>query len=118
LLDVVREALALMTAEHCSYCDGHPLDATGVETVDHFRPKGHAAFYELVCTWDNLFLTCTACNLAKRERWNEALLRPDDADFRFERYFEVRFDSGMLEPAAAANAAEQQRARQTIESST
>lgn len=115
LFDVVREALAAMTAEHCSYCDGHPLDATGVETVDHFRPKGRPEFHELVCTWTNLFLTCTACNHAKREQWDELLLRPDFADFRFEDYFEVRFDSGILEPAAAANAAEQQRARRTIE---
>lgn len=115
LLDVVREALAVMTAGHCSYCDGHPLGATGVETVDHFRPKSHAEFHELVCAWSNLFLTCAACNHAKREQWDEALLRPDDADFRFERYFEIRFDSGMLEPAAAASAEDQHRARRTIE---
>lgn len=115
MLDVVRQALAVMTAEHCSYCDSHPLDATGVESVDHFCPKGHAAFYELVCAWNNLFLTCTACNHAKREQWDELLLRPDDADFSFERYFEVRFDSGILEPAAIASAAEQQRARRTLE---
>lgn len=115
VLDVVREALGMMTAGHCSYCDGHPLDATGVETVDHFRPKGRVEFYELVCTWNNLFLTCTACNHAKREQWDEVLLRPDDMDFRFERYFEVRFDSGALEPAATGNAAEQHRARRTIE---
>jgi uncharacterized protein (TIGR02646 family) len=115
LFDVVREALAAMTAEHCSYCDGHPLDATGVETVDHFRPKGRPEFHELACTWTNLFLTCTACNQAKREQWDEALLRPDDPDFCFEDYFEVRFDSGILEPAGGADAAEQQRARRTIE---
>lgn len=115
VLDAVREALAVMTAGHCSYCDGHPLDATSVETVDHFRPKGRPEFHELVCTWTNLFLTCTACNHAKREQWDEALLRPDDVDFRFEGYFEVRFDSGILEPAAGADAVEQQRARRTIE---
>jgi uncharacterized protein (TIGR02646 family) len=115
LLHVVREALAVMTAKHCSYCDGHPLGVTGLETVDHFRPKSRPEFHELVCTWTNLFLTCTGCNHAKREQWDEALLRPDDADFRFERYFEVRFDSGVLEPAPAAMAADQHRARRTIE---
>lgn len=115
LLEVVREALAVMTAGHCSYCDGHPLGATGVETVDHFRPKGHPAFYELVCTWTNLFLVCTACNHAKREQWDDALLRPDDPDFHFERYFEYRFDSGKLEPATAASPEEQRRALRTIE---
>jgi uncharacterized protein (TIGR02646 family) len=104
-----------MTAGHCSYCDGHPLRATGIEAVDHFRPKSLPEFYELVCAWTNLFLTCTACNHAKREQWDEALLRPDDVDFRFERYFEVRFDSGKLEPAPAASPEERQRARRTIE---
>lgn len=115
LLHVVRDALAAMTARHCSHCDGHPLGATGLETVDHFRPKSRPEFHELVCTWSNLFLTCTACNHAKREQWDEALLRPDDPDFRFERYFEIRFDSGMLEPAAAASVADQHRALRTIE---
>jgi uncharacterized protein (TIGR02646 family) len=104
-----------MTAGRCSYCDGHPLDATGAEAVDHFRPKSHPDFYELVCTWTNLFLTCTACNHAKREQWDDALLRPDELDFRFERYFEYRFDCGKLEPAAAASSEEQHRAGRTID---
>jgi hypothetical protein len=43
------------------------------------------------------------------------LLRPDDLDFRFERYFEYRFDSGKLQPAPAANHDEQRRASRTIE---
>jgi len=115
LLAIVREALAAMTAGHCAYCDGHPIDATGAETVDHFRPKSHPAFHELVCTWTNLFLTCTACNHAKGEQWDEALLRPDDLDFSFERYFEYRFDSGKLQPASAATLEEQLRTVRTIE---
>ncbi len=115
VFEVVRDALVEMTAGHCSYCDGHPIGATGTEAVDHFRPKSHAAFYELACAWSNLFLTCTACNHAKREQWDEALLRPDDADFAFERYFEYRFDSGELQPATAAGPDEQRRARVTIE---
>jgi hypothetical protein len=55
ILASVREALTIMTAGHCSYCDGHPIDATGAETVDHFRPKSDPAFYELVCAWTNYF---------------------------------------------------------------
>jgi uncharacterized protein (TIGR02646 family) len=114
VLEIVRDALAAMTAEHCSYCDGHPLDATATQAVDHFRPKSRPEFYELVCEWTNLFLTCTACNHAKQERWDEALLRPDELEFRFERYFEYRPDSGRLEPAAAATPEEQHRAARTI----
>ena len=115
LLAIVREALAAMTAGHCAYCDGCPIDSVGVESVDHFRPKTHPAFYELVCAWTNLFLICTACNHAKRDKWDEALLRPDDLDFSFERYFEYRFDSGKLQPASTASADEQRRAVRTIE---
>lgn len=68
-----------------------------------------------VCTWTNLFFTCTACNHAKGEQWDEALLRPDDPGFSFERYFEYRFDSGQLHPARAATPDEQLRARTTID---
>jgi len=115
LLEVIRTALVAMTANHCSYCDGHPLGATDVPAVDHFRPKGREEFYGLVCTWTNLFLSCSACNKAKREQWDDALLRPDAPDYRFERYFEFRFETGELQPAPAASAEEQQRARCTIE---
>jgi uncharacterized protein (TIGR02646 family) len=115
LLAVLRTELRLMTNERCSYCDGHPIDATGQDTIDHFRPKGNPAFYELVCVWTNLFLTCSACNHAKGERWNEGLLRPDDPDFSFERYFEYRFDTGELHPNGAAIPDDQVRARMTIE---
>lgn len=114
VLAIVREALAAMTSGHCSYCDGHPIGATGVATVDHFRPKSRPEFYELVCSWTNLFFTCTACNHAKGEQWDEALLRPDDPDFDFERYFEYRPQSGELEPASR-DPEEQRRARRTIE---
>jgi uncharacterized protein (TIGR02646 family) len=115
LLQVVREALGLMTAEHCSYCDGYPIDGTGEETIDHFRPKGRPEFYELVCEWSNLFLACSACNNAKQDQWDEALLRPDDPDFRFERYFEYHDESGRLLPSAAASSDDQARALRTIE---
>jgi uncharacterized protein (TIGR02646 family) len=115
LLEVVRAALVVMTANHCSYCDGHPLGATDVPMVDHFRPKGRDEFYALVCTWSNLFLTCSACNKAKREQWDDALLNPDAPNYRFERYFEFRPESGELQPAAMASADEQQRARRTID---
>jgi uncharacterized protein (TIGR02646 family) len=115
VFEIVRDALSAMTLGHCSYCDGHPIGATSTETVDHFRPKSRPEFHELVCAWSNLFLTCSACNHAKREQWDEALLRPDDADFHFERYFEYRFDSGELQPAAAASVGDQHRARRTIE---
>lgn len=114
LYEVARRALADMTAHHCSYCDGFPLDATGTEEIDHFRPKTHEAFYELVCTWENLFLTCVACNRAKRDCWDPALLRPDDLDYAFDRYFLFRFDTGALEPAPDLPEADRHRALRTL----
>jgi uncharacterized protein (TIGR02646 family) len=104
-----------MTARHCSYCDGYPLDATGQAEIDHFRPKSQEVFYELVCAWENLFLICSRCNAAKRDRWDPALLRPDDPDYAFERYFLFRFDSGELEPASGIPEDDRHRALRTIE---
>jgi uncharacterized protein (TIGR02646 family) len=104
-----------MTAYRCSYCDGYPLNATGKDEIDHFCPKSHEVFYELVCAWENLFLICSRCNAAKRDRWEPALLRPDDVDYAFDRYFVFRFDSGELEPAPGITEGDRHRALQTIE---
>src|SRR5690349_19293380 len=64
LYAIAYTALGAVTDQHCAYCDGYPIDATGEEQIDHFRPKSRPEFYELVCTWDNLFLICSACNKA------------------------------------------------------
>jgi uncharacterized protein (TIGR02646 family) len=113
LYTVVRDALAAMTAHRCSYCDGYPLNATGNDEIDHFRPKSREAFYELVCAWENLFLICSRCNGAKRDRWESALLRPD-LDYAFDRYFFFRFDSGELEPAPGITEGDRHRVLRTI----
>lgn len=115
LYDVVRGALRTMSDDRCSYCDGHPIDAVGEDQIDHFCPKSWPEFFELVCTWTNLFLTCNACNKAKLDTWHELLLRPDAADYSFERYFEYRFVTGELRPNAAASPQDQARADKTIE---
>ena len=111
---VTRAALAAMTDGRCAYCDGHPVDAMGESQIDHFRPKSREEFYELVCNWENLFLICFGCNKAKMGDWDEALLRPDEPEFTFSRYFSYRTDTGSLEPNAAATSADQHRATQTI----
>lgn len=104
-----------MTQGRCAYCDGSSIDAMGEAQIDHFHPKSREEFYELVCAWENLFLTCSACNKAKIDDWNEDLLRPDSTDFTFERYFEYRSDTGELQHNGAASTGEQRRARATIE---
>jgi uncharacterized protein (TIGR02646 family) len=115
LYDVARTALAEMTDRRCSYCDSDSIDATGVESVDHFRPKSNPEFYALVCAWTNLFLVCSSCNHAKREQWTAALLKPDDIDYEFTRYFSYQFDTGRIIPNAAASSQERNRAQETIQ---
>jgi uncharacterized protein (TIGR02646 family) len=115
LYDIARAALAAMTAQRCSYCDGYPLNATGKDEIDHFRPKTHEDFYELVCAWENLFLVCTSCNRAKRDQWESSLLRPDDPEYSFDRYFLFNFETGELKPAPDIAAPERHRVQRTIE---
>lgn len=115
LYGVVQTALSEMTQSHCAYCDGFPLDATGEEQIDHFRPKSRPEFYPLVCQWENLFLICSACNRAKRDQWDEALLRPDEPGLEFSRYFTYRTDTGVLEPNDGASLDDRRRATRTIQ---
>jgi len=101
-----------MTSDHCCYCDVVPLD--GAE-VDHFRPKSRPEFYDLVCDWDNLLVSCGPCNNGKGEDWDPRLLRPDEPGFAFARYFVVDFETGAISPNNAATEADQQRAQVTID---
>ena len=114
IYDIVRNALREMTDGHCSYCDACPVTATGKEKIDHFRPKSRLEFYHLAYAWDNLFYTCSACNGAKKEKWDERLLKPDDPDYDFERYFLYQSDSGKLEANPGAANDEKERAELTI----
>ena len=114
LSSVILDALKVMTDERCAYCDGHPIAAMGEAQIDHFRPKSREEFYGLVCSWQNLFLICNACNKAKLDKWDEALLRPDEAEFTFERFFTYKTNTGELIPNAAASIHDQQRAARTI----
>lgn len=113
--EVACAALAAMTAGRCSYCDGYPIDDTGEEHIDHFRPKSRAEFYTLVCDWQNLFLICVACNKAKLDQWDEDLLRPDAAGFAVSRYFMFNASTGEIEPNPRADARNIRRAQRTIE---
>lgn len=112
ILPIIREALAALTSDHCSYCDGYPIDTTGEKEVDHFRPK--RAFPREAFDWKNLYLVCTACNKAKLDEWNAQLLRPDDPTYSFERYFWVDALTGELKSNPAASDEDQARAKETI----
>lgn len=106
--------LGSMTNHHCAYCDGFPLDTTGCETIDHFRPKNRNAFPELAFIWDNLFLACELCQGKKRDKFDDALLRPDVPGFAFHLYFVYKELTGNIEPHPGASPADQNRAETSI----
>jgi uncharacterized protein (TIGR02646 family) len=112
IASTIVEALEPLTDAHCSYCDGFPIDALARKEIDHFEPKTRAP--HLVLEWTNLYLGCTACNGAKGETWDAALLRPDDPSFSFAAFFLVDELTGRLVPNPAASEEDRRRADVTI----
>jgi hypothetical protein len=49
------------------------------------------------------------------ERFHSDLLRPDAADYRFERFFIINFSTGELQPNPAASSEDQTKAQITID---
>lgn len=114
ILPRLREALAALTDQHCSYCDGYPIGDHGQEQVDHFKPT--TKFPEAVLEWSNLYFSCTGCNglSAKADHWSPLLLRPDEPGFAFDRYFSFDIVTGELRPSRSASLDDQERAAETI----
>jgi uncharacterized protein (TIGR02646 family) len=96
---------------HCSFCDGFPLDATG-ETIEHFRPK--SIFPRLSYVWTNLFYCCKYCNESKQENPERNLLKPDNINYSFEKYFLFDYDSGKIEVNPALITPDRIKAENTI----
>ena len=92
LLPILRD----ISSKHCYYCDAYPTGSYK-EEIDHFKPKSNPLFYEDVCRWENLYLTCGHCNSHKKEQFDEKLLRPDDLDYNFDDYFEHNSTNGFID---------------------
>ncbi len=103
-----------MNQGHCSFCDGYPLEGISGEPIEHFKPKTDQRFYAEAFSWENLFYCCESCQRAKRDQWDDALLRPDKDDYQFLRYFEFDYTTGQIKPSPIATLAEQRRAEITI----
>jgi uncharacterized protein (TIGR02646 family) len=101
--------LIAMTKHHCSYCDKRPI---GVETIDHFKPK--ADFPLEAYKWDNLFIACYDCQVSRWEKYQDMLLKPDEIDYEFDKYFFYDFELGELKPKGAEDSIEYLRADFTI----
>jgi uncharacterized protein (TIGR02646 family) len=108
--------LVHQTQDHCSMCDGYKMkDAMTAETIEHFRPKaGDHGRPDLRLTWENLFACCSGCQSAKGSQWNEHLLKPDDADYEFSRYFSCEFTTGKIVPKRRNPLILKKRAAETI----
>jgi hypothetical protein len=40
-----------------------------------------------VCKWENLYIACNFCQGAKKDNYNDLLLRPDEVEYDFYKYF-------------------------------
>jgi uncharacterized protein (TIGR02646 family) len=114
LNDVLEVSLAEMTGGHCAYCDHFPLDVEARSTIDHHRPKATGLFPHLAFEWSNLFYCCSFCNGTKGEQWHDALLKPDEPGFAFERYFDIDVMSGEVRASPAATPHDRHRAEESI----
>jgi uncharacterized protein (TIGR02646 family) len=87
--DEIYTALAILTAEHCSYCDKYPLDerAKSDVQIDHFKPISELAFRVLAFEWTNLYLACGGCNKSKLAQYSDLIIRPDDENYNPTDYF-------------------------------
>jgi len=112
---LILEHLRGMTSNHCSYCDGYPLNVTGFETIDHFKPKGKGEYPELSYIWNNLYLACEKCQGHKKSRYEDKLLRPDDPRYEFDNHFIYNEINGEIEPNPTAIEEDRNRALCSID---
>lgn len=108
LLPILRK----MTQERCSFCDGFTGEQSR-DTIEHFKPK--STYPKEAYQWRNLFLCCDLCQSKKGEKFDVLLLKPDDDDYRFERFFQFLPENGKIKENDSATPAEKKKARRTIE---
>jgi uncharacterized protein (TIGR02646 family) len=90
------------------------LEDRSTEPIEHFKPKSDPRFYAEAYAWENLYYCSERCQSSKGERWDDFLLRPDAADYGFERYFAFDFTTGEIRANPCADPADQARAEITI----
>jgi uncharacterized protein (TIGR02646 family) len=108
---ILVPSLRLQTDDHCSFCDQYPVSPPATDTVEHFRPK--AKFPREAFNWNNLYYCCNFCQ-RKGVDFNDDALRPDDPQYRFNRYFIYDYTTGEILPNPAASGPERTRAEATI----
>jgi uncharacterized protein (TIGR02646 family) len=111
---ILKPLLAALTEKHCSFCDNFPL-RTKEDSIDHFKPKSVEEYFDIVCQWENLYYCCHNCQQFKKEQYSEYLLRPDAANYSFEKYFIYSFDKHKIKPNPRSSAKEVKQAQTTID---
>lgn len=104
--------LKAQTQDHCSFCDNFPVSPPSIDTIEHFRPK--ARYPREAYCWANLYFCCMYCQ-QKSDAFDDAALRPDAADYQFDRYFRWDYTLGTIEVNDQASTEDQKRARATIQ---
>jgi uncharacterized protein (TIGR02646 family) len=104
-MDEVKLALIQLFNGKCAYCETS-LNAISARDIEHYRPKGQIdpgtgeevikpGYYWLAADWDNLLLSCPACNRRQRQ-----LERNADGDFVFADEATGKLDLFPLRPGA------------------
>ena len=109
--DEILQLLRNMTADHCSYCDGFPMESMLGDTIDHFKPK--SIFPREAYKWENLFLCCYICQ-KRINQFQDILLKPDEIEYEFGKYFFYDTDTGEIQPNLKSTPTDQNRAEYTI----
>ncbi len=108
---IIKELLDVSNY-HCAYCEKFPLWSSD-ETIDHFKPKSS---YPLgAYQWANLFPACDNCQTCKLNKFSVELLKPDEINFNFNKYFMVDYTTFKILANPRAIKFDRKRANKTIE---
>ena len=109
--DLIDNYLGKSVQFHCSFCDIDQIAVGTGATIEHFKPKGKfpLSAYE----YTNLFNCCNQCQ-KKRDSFNNNILNPDLANYKFEDYFEIELRTGRINANPTATNADKEKAEATI----
>ncbi|MEZ5326723.1 MAG: hypothetical protein R3F19_16880 [Verrucomicrobiales bacterium] len=107
----ILDELLRWSANHCAFCDG--MGGTTNWPVEHFKPKSH--YPEDGYAWENLYPCCEQCQ-GKGAEYDDDLMRPDEEDYAFARYFWFDFTApdGVALLPIAKSVVERTRAERLI----
>lgn len=96
--ELLIEELREMSDSHCAFCDKHAPENDS-DSIEHFYPKKIKP--ELAFNWENLFLCCNGCqkrpkNWKKYAHKAHLILKPDEKDYSFERFFTFSTQDGKI----------------------